>query len=491
MKIQRGFIGRVFGFFFVVWCVVSPLVGQTTFSNPVIPGDFADPTVIRIKDTYFASGTSSEWAPHYPIFESKDLVNWTYVGPAFAEKPGWTKASFWAPELYVLNGKVYLYYTARRASDGVSYIGVAVTDDIRKGFEDRGCLVEWGTEAIDAFVFNDRGQLYISWKAYGLDKRPIELLGSRLSADGLRLEGEPFMLLRDDNRIGLEGQYHFERNGYYYIVYSVRGCCGSGSDYAVAAARSKRFEGPYELHPGNPILHGNDRDVLSCGHGTAVETPQGRLFYLYHAYLRGSGFYNGRQAFIQELGVDAAQWPYFLSGTEACINEPMPAPGIRQWPVSDFSDLFSSRTLSPEWGWNFVYANPTVSLKNGGLLLSGKAQPGNAYGTVLCLRTLRPDYVLQTAIQDQPGICHGLTLYGDQQNLVLWGKENGALVLKQVQKNNPTMLFTKQLEGSVHLKITVQNGCHAVYAWSINQEDWHTVDLPEPTHEVSFLPPWV
>jgi hypothetical protein len=51
-------------------------------------------------------------------------------------------------------------------------------------------------EAIDAFIFNDNGQLYITFKAYGLDDRPIEILGSKLSADGLKLEGEPFSLIK-------------------------------------------------------------------------------------------------------------------------------------------------------------------------------------------------------------------------------------------------------------------------------------------------------
>ena len=175
------------------------------FVNPVIPGDFADPTIIRTGDTYYAAGTSSEWAPHYPIFESKDLINWRYIGPAFKNKPEWTKASFWAPELYVLNGKIYLYYTARRASDGVSYIGVATTDDIGNGFTDHGCLVESGSEEIDAFISEDQGKLYISWKAYGLDPRPIEMLCSELSPDGLTLAGEPFTLLKEDENTGDPG----------------------------------------------------------------------------------------------------------------------------------------------------------------------------------------------------------------------------------------------------------------------------------------------
>lgn len=45
---------------------------QHYFMNPVIRGDMPDPSIIRIDDTYYATGTSSEWAPFYPVFTSKD-----------------------------------------------------------------------------------------------------------------------------------------------------------------------------------------------------------------------------------------------------------------------------------------------------------------------------------------------------------------------------------------------------------------------------------
>ena len=99
---------------------------QATFRNPVIAGDMADPTVIRVGNTYYATGTSSEWAPYYPLFRSKDLVNWQQIGHLFEQQPAWTRSSFWAPELFHRNGKTYAYYTARRKTDGTSYIGVAV-----------------------------------------------------------------------------------------------------------------------------------------------------------------------------------------------------------------------------------------------------------------------------------------------------------------------------------------------------------------------------
>ena len=121
-------------------------------------------------DTYYAAGTSSEWGPAFPMYSSKDLINWTYLGPVFSKLPAWTKGSYWAPELYYRNGTFFVYYTARRKSDGHSYIGVGTTRDLSKGFTDHGLLLEWTSEAIDAFVIEDAGKCYLTWKAYGLDK---------------------------------------------------------------------------------------------------------------------------------------------------------------------------------------------------------------------------------------------------------------------------------------------------------------------------------
>ncbi|MES2692594.1 MAG: family 43 glycosylhydrolase, partial [Verrucomicrobiota bacterium] len=83
------------------------------FKNPVRAGDFPDPSVIRVGDDYWATATSSEWAPHFPILHSRDLVNWEVKGYVFAQMPKWAKANFWAPEIAENKGKYYIYYTAR------------------------------------------------------------------------------------------------------------------------------------------------------------------------------------------------------------------------------------------------------------------------------------------------------------------------------------------------------------------------------------------
>src|SRR4051812_16559455 len=78
----------------------SPIVPNRIDSSlhketSVIPGDFADPTIIRKDNVYFATGTSSEWAPHFPLYRSTDLLHWQPIRYVFSKTPSWTAASFW------------------------------------------------------------------------------------------------------------------------------------------------------------------------------------------------------------------------------------------------------------------------------------------------------------------------------------------------------------------------------------------------------------
>ena len=42
-----------------------------SYTNPVMPGDFPDPSVIRAGRDYWATATSSQWAPIFPLLHSK------------------------------------------------------------------------------------------------------------------------------------------------------------------------------------------------------------------------------------------------------------------------------------------------------------------------------------------------------------------------------------------------------------------------------------
>lgn len=100
------------GLFLFGICFVLQMVAQehNYFTNPVIRGDVPDPSVIRIEDTYYATGTSSEWAPFYPMFTSKDLVNWKQVGHVFTKQPSWTSNSFGHQNCFIIIIKLLLLY---------------------------------------------------------------------------------------------------------------------------------------------------------------------------------------------------------------------------------------------------------------------------------------------------------------------------------------------------------------------------------------------
>lgn len=57
--------------------------GDGTYSNPLFYGDFSDPSMIRVGEDYYLTGTSMHAMPGLPILHSKDLVNWKLIGYAF------------------------------------------------------------------------------------------------------------------------------------------------------------------------------------------------------------------------------------------------------------------------------------------------------------------------------------------------------------------------------------------------------------------------
>jgi beta-xylosidase len=450
--------------------------------QPVIPGDFADPTVIKVGNTYYAAGTSSEWAPHYPIFISKDMLSWKQAGYIFQKKPEWTSSSFWAPELFYYRNTFYVYYTARRKSDNVSYIGVATSKDPLKGFTDHGLLVEFGKEAIDAFVINDNGQLYITFKAYGLDKRPIEILGSKLSADGLKMEGETFSLLRDDARAGLEGQVLIKKDKYYYLFYSAGNCCGLQCSYNIRVARAENIRGPYENYPENPIL--SDNENWKCpGHGTIVQPTPGEYLYLYHAYNKKDNVFTGRQAILNELAWNGSTgWPYFKNNRPSSLS--LSGQNIR--------DDFNTPGLPMHWQWDFRHSEPKASIRDGNLLLSGVRDTANHAGTAITVRPVSGNYELRTGLVKPNGSVGGLVIYGDANQAVGIGASANKIEVWEVKKNQRRILAESEYGTSkLQLRMTVREGYQCRFFFSTDGNSWKELKIPDlQFYDGRSLPPW-
>lgn len=453
--------------------------------DAVIPGDFADPSIICVGDTYYATGTSSEWAPHFPIFTSKDLANWKQIGYVFNQTPSWAASSFWAPELFFHNETFYVYYVAKKKSDKISCIGVATSKNPAHGFTDKGIVLPFGSEAIDPYIVSEKDQLYMTWKAYGLDNRAIEILGCKLSKDGLKPNGAPFSLLRDDLRKGLEGQCLVKKDGYYYLFYSIGGCCGTKCSYEVCVARSKSLEGKFLKFENNPVLTENDH--WKCpGHGTVAETKEGRYFYLYHAYNKKDNVFTGRQGMLAEVLWDAKTgWPQVKndSGAEdknAAIS-------------FTFFDDFSASKISLSWQWDFRHTKPLWQIKGGNLYLSGKADTANKTGTALTVRPVKGNYDLTTSVINENASLKGLVVYGDADQSIGIGIRDNTIEVFEVKNNKRTILSREEKvnKGEVFLKIGVEEGYKCRFFWSRKKNSWNEIKAGEGSYyNGDFLPPW-
>lgn len=497
-----------------------------TYRNPVIPGDFPDPTIVRAEGAYYAAGTSSEWAPYYPLYTSQDLVSWEQIGHIFEERPSWTSASFWAPELFYRDGTFYVYYSARRRSDSVSVIGVATADDPREGFTDRGVAVEWNREAIDGFALEDAGgTLYMSWKAYGLDpERPVTLMASEMTPDGLGLQGEPFELLRAEEGTweqgSLEGQALLQRGAHYYLFYSARGCCTRACGYQVGVARAEDMRGPWTRYAQNPILKGGG--PWQCpGHGSIASDSAGRDYYLYHAYHDQDFVYLGRQGLLDEIQWTGDGWPFFKYGRAPTAQAPTPFGTRARRGVTDFYDAFDDAQRAVQWQWDFRH--PPEMETRGGALRLGVTEEAAASpaGTVLAVRSKQGDYTATTAVQLQAEgqalqrSLKGLAAYGDASNALGLGVEAGRLVLWKVEEGAWQALATQPLADSlqgdslrgpadeaagsevvkeVYLRMVVRDGYRYRFFWSMDGGATWTPMRHEPNGraeiEGTWLPPW-
>ncbi|MCK8492939.1 glycoside hydrolase family 43 protein [Spirosoma sp. RP8] len=477
-------------------CVAQPTQppGTTlTYRNPVIAGDFADPSVIRVGNAYYAVGTSSEWGPAYPIYTSTDLVNWTHVGSVFNTIPDWTMGSFWAPELFFRNGTFYVYYTARRKSDKHSYIGVASTRDIRQGFTDHGLLLEWTTEAIDAFVLEEDGKLYITWKAYGLDKgKDIEILGAELAADGLKVTGKAFSMLKAERNNweggGAEGQAIVKRGRYYYMTYSGNSCCGAGCNYQVGVARAEKLQGPWVKHTGNPVLV-SDQTWKCPGHGTIVTTPDNRYFYLHHAYNGVDFTQTGRQGVLSELvWDDKTQWPTFRYGTTTPAQAESPGK-TKQQQQPDLTANFGEKSNDIPWVWDVSSPKPVFSVHDNQLHLTN-TQSG-PMGSFLGLVIKKGTYTFAADVTPQADVLQSICLYGDASNALGLGVRKGLLELWQIKDGTRTVLESKSIPDdvpSVNVQLISRFGQFYEFSWKPKEAQPQL--LTKTPLDGSYLPRW-
>lgn len=321
-----------------------------TFENP-LPVKFGDPYILKASNNqYYMVGTGGVKSG-FKMYSSPDLKNWKDEGPIYQgnTENSWNVKDFWAPELYELNGKFYLLFSADWRENPTNEkenfrIGVAVSDSPTGPYKDlyNRPIFDPGYPIIDGNLLVEDGRIFLYYSRCCY-KHPVEseiadwartkglfneieeswVYGVELKPDFSGVIGEPQLLLRppvklmdkqaewesrsvtsgEVNRRWTEGSSIFKKNNQYYMMYSAN--FFGGKNYAVGYATSTSPLGPFRKADNNPVLQKNTEQggiVTGTGHNSVTISPNGKeMLCVYHGRTSETGAQ--RVVFIDRMEV--------------------------------------------------------------------------------------------------------------------------------------------------------------------------------------------
>jgi len=252
---------------------------ETQVAPPVL---FGDPFVLLYDGTYYAYGTSAD--DGIAVYMSQDLQTWETVPGhrlALDKKDSWGDRWFWAPEVYAVNGRFYMYYTANE------HICVATSDSPLGPFKQtiQKPMIE-GEKCIDNSLFiDDDGKPYLFFDRFndGLNVWVAELEEDMMTIRTETLTkcihvSQPWEEVWP--RVN-EGPFVMKHAGTYYLTYSANSY--ESQFYGIGYATADKPTGPWTKYEGNPILQ-KPGELVGVGHSAMFVDKEGNLRVVFHAH---------------------------------------------------------------------------------------------------------------------------------------------------------------------------------------------------------------
>lgn len=434
--------------------------GRGTFLNPVMCGNYADPSVIRDGEDYYMTHSSFTDMPGLTIWHSRDLVNWEPVAHALNKFVG----SVWAPDMIKHKDIYYIYFPA----NGKNYVVTA--KDPRGPWSDP---VDLNIGEIDpGHVVAPDGKRYLHMSGGNIVP---------LSDDGLSVTGE-MTHIYDGWKFPsdwivecfcLESPKLTYKNGWYYLTSAQGGTAGPPTSHMVISARSRTPFGPWENSPFNPIIRNVRRDSkwISTGHGTLVDSPDGKWWIMFHGYERENRTI-GRQTLL--LPIEWTEDGWFRVPNGVNVDLPIKKPqGTAVQHGMQLSDDFRGTVLGRQWSvienadkTKFTVADNALNIR------CDSKFPSETYPLVLMPQN--NFYGIEAEIIAPKGTEGGLVFYYNQRYYVGMSLEDG----------NVCMLFPhggkSKFAGGLgeHVWLKIVNDHHDLLCfWSIDGKEWTRADF--------------
>ncbi len=272
----------LFALFSICISCKSDDVGNEKLASVLVP--LGDPFIILYNDTYYAYGTNAENG--IEVFVSTDLKSWKRPeginqGLALYKDDVWADRKFWAPEVYYVKGKFYMYYSADE------HICVATSDSPLGPFKQsvQKPMIE-GEKCIDNSLFiddNEKPYLFFVRFNDGNNIWVAELTGDLLNIKPETMHkcisvSQPWEEVWP--RVN-EGPFAIKHNGKYYLTYSANSF--ESPFYGIGCATASNLMGKWEKYDWNPILQ-KPGDLVGVGHGAIFKDKSGLLRLVFHAH---------------------------------------------------------------------------------------------------------------------------------------------------------------------------------------------------------------
>ena len=302
MKIQL----TLFFLLFVSFASCKENQGNTVVKSSLVP--LGDPFIMLYNDTYYAYGTGAD--DGIEVMTSTDLINWKRAANsenrlALHKDNSYGEKWFWAPEVYHVNGKFYMYYSAEE------HICAAVSDSPLGPFKQviQKPMLE-NEKAIDNSLFiDDDGKTYLFFDRFN---DGLNIWVAELESDLITLKpGTMHPCIRVSQaweevwpRVN-EGPFVIKKDGLYYMTYSANSY--ESQFYGVGCATSTSIMGNWTKYSNNPLLQ-KPGNLVGVGHSAMFKDKSGQLCIVFHAHNSSSSIhprymYISKVNFVTENGV--------------------------------------------------------------------------------------------------------------------------------------------------------------------------------------------
>lgn len=280
-----------------------------SISNPLIAGYFADPSIVKVENTWYIYATIDPWGGNeLAVFETTDFqhferkhINWPTKEACTSSTSGGSMV--WAPSVIkALNGKFYMYVSVG------SEVWVGTSEHPlgpwKNAKADNSPLIHRdyfeGYHMIDAEAFiDDDGQAYLYWGS-GLNWVNGKCFAVKLSTDMVTFAENPVDITPPNF---FEAPFMLKENGKYYLMYSD----GKAIDetYKVRYSIGDTPFGPWVEGKNSPVLATDKaKNIFGPGHHSVFK-ENGQHYIIYHRI-----YPQNKEYVLRELCLDSLNFDY-------------------------------------------------------------------------------------------------------------------------------------------------------------------------------------